>query len=176
MLALTTCVLCADLLAVDTLHRQTLPARQYNISWFALRFYLVFFFGAELHESGMDVVQWRRRKIRCAGFRLRLRGWALGMRGWRRRARRCGGWAGRRHGRAVLQRLQRGLQWGLHRSGMRVDTVRNQGTIGSRNGRACWARRRGGRAIRSARVSVGRADAIGGLGGLRWLRRVGVTT
>lgn len=60
---------------------------------------------------------------------------------------------------------------------MRVDTIGHEGAIGRWNrtgtswtrGSSCWA-------IGSSRVAIGRSDSVrGGLGGLRRLRRVGMT-
>lgn len=60
---------------------------------------------------------------------------------------------------------------------MRIDAVSHQGTVGSWHGgrisRAAWS---GRRAIGGAGVAIARANAIGSLGRLIRLGRVGVTT
>jgi hypothetical protein len=143
---------------------------------FAKLSYLVFFLGAELHESSVHIVQWRRGQSRSRALRL-----GLGGRARRRSARRSRGRTSRgtwgRHRGAILQGLQWGLQRGLKRSSMGIDTVGHQSAVRSWDGtRTSWASRGGRCAIGGAGVAIGRTDSVRGwLGGLGRLRRVGVT-
>lgn len=70
MLALTTGILCADLLAVDALHGETLLPRQITVFRHGRTrssvSYLVFLLGPELDKRGVHVVQRRRGDARRA--------------------------------------------------------------------------------------------------------------
>ena len=55
---------------------------------------------------------------------------------------------------------------------MRINAVGHHGAIGSRDGRASWARRSSGRPVGRAGIPIRGTNAIRGLGGLSRLRRV----
>ena len=121
----------------------------------------------------MHVVQWRCRQIGSARLWFGLRRRTRRRDRWRRRARRC---AHRRRTRRGHWGPVQSLQWSLQRRSMGIDAIGHQSAIGRRDSRTCRTRRSSSWAIGSTGISVGRADAIGGLGRLCGLRRVGMTT